>query len=124
MLHSKTQYTANRIIAIIIMMAIVLLSVSCGSIEQTTRNDSSEQKDNMTGVLEEQNDSKNKSQYGPIRVTGDLHDSMILEHGAKTQHGYYEIIQWVGDMLPEGSSKSLCYGNIVYTDYSSCKRFE
>ena len=104
------------------MMAIVLLSVSCGSIEQTTRNDSSEQKDNMTGVLEEQNDSKNKSQYGPIRVTGDLHDSMILEHGAKTQHGYYEIIQWVGDMLPEGSSKSLCYGNIVYTDYSSCKR--
>ena len=102
------------------MMAIVLLSVSCGSIEQTTRNDNPEQKENMICNPEEQTDSKNKTRYGPIRVTGDLHDSTILEHGAKTQHGYYEILQWAGDMLPDGSSKYSCYGNIVYTDYGRC----
>lgn len=62
-----------------------------------------------------------KTEYLPIRVTGDLHDSVVLEHGAKTKHGYYEVISWPPDMLPQSEGETL-YGNIVYTDYDTCRR--
>ena len=57
----------------------------------------------------------------PIRVTGDLHDSTILEYGVKTAHGYYDIIQWPSNMMPEDHGY-IWYGNLVYIDYATCQR--
>ena len=61
------------------------------------------------------------SHFLPIRVTGGLHDSMALEYSAKTAKGYYEVIIWPPDMCPD-SKKQIWCGNIVYTDYETCKR--
>lgn len=56
-----------------------------------------------------------------IRVTGDLHDGRVLEYGAKTSNGYYDIVMWPEDMMPENHGYTW-YGNIVYTDYDTCQR--
>ena len=75
----------------------------------------------MEDEAEQHGDKLSEFNCLPIRVTGCLHDGMLLEYGAKTAHGYYEIIPWDRTMLPEDHGYK-GYGNIAYTDYATCQR--
>ena len=109
MKESKTKKTCliYKIIVMITMAAICMTLVSCKSDE--------------TNVYSPQDEHNDEMEYLPIRVTGSLHDSLALEYGAKTSHGYYEIIDWPDFMLPADHGFTR-YGNIVYTDYATCQK--
>ena len=101
----------RKIVSLIVTVLMCMALVSC-------KNSAGEEPDSRT---EPQDDPVPEIQYLPIRVTGSLHDSMALEYGAKTAHGYYEIIDWPDFMLPADHGYTR-YGNIVYTDYATCQK--
>ena len=106
--HKDIKGLLRKIVSLLLTAVMCMTLVSCKDAE---RNDEAEPQDEQVPEV----------QYLPIRVTGSLHDSRILEYGAKTAHGYYEIIYWDGSMLPEDHGYK-GYGNIAYTDYATCQR--
>lgn len=99
--------TICKVISLLVALIMCMTLVSCSS---TEKHDA------------EQPDGKvPDTDYLPIRVTGSLHDGTYLEYGAKTSHGYYEIIPWDLSMYPEDHGYT-AYGNLVYTDYATCQR--
>lgn len=98
----------RKIVSLLLATVMCVTLISCKDAE---RNDEAEPQDEQGPEV----------QYLPIRVTGSLHDSLALEYGAKTAHGYYEILDWPDLMLPEDHGFTR-YGNIVYTDYDTCQK--
>ena len=95
-----------KVITLLVIIMMCMSLVSCG---------------NTDGDNEQADNTPTETSHLHIRVTGDLHDGAYLEHGAKTSHGYYEIITWPESMMPEDHGYTW-YGNVVYTDYATCQK--
>ena len=71
----------------------------------------------MSGPISE--DVEETFEYGPIRLIGKPIGAIMGEF-AKTSKGYYEILPWTPQMLPEEQRTNYKYpGNIIYTDYET-----
>jgi hypothetical protein len=112
-----------KICLTVILVFVCVFSVSCKADAAPGDNDNEPETivEPQGPPAEDPKDEEPETVYLPIRVTGDLHDSPVYERGAKTSKGYYEIMRWQEDMMPEGHGH-IYYGNILYTDYETCRR--
>ncbi len=115
-------HTANmllkKIIVVFLIIVITMSAVACGKKSEEPIDYVSETTDSQETSVDEGPDPKT---HMPIRVTGNLHNTLVVESGVKTAHGYYEILMWPEQMMPE-DHKYVRYGNILYTDYESLQQ--
>ena len=100
---------------VFLIIIITVSAVACGKGPEEPIDDVPETTEPQDTPADEEPDPRT---HMPIRVTGNLHNNLVVESGAKTARGYYEILRWPEQMMPE-NHRYVWYGNILYTDYES-----
>ena len=115
-LSYKRASTVTSVIAAILCVLVLAACIFNGKAfasqdDPEAIDDQTETADAVPGT-----DNPGTQSYGKIRRVGKP-VGMIAGSAAKTSRGYYAILPWSTDMMPEGTN--YVSGNIVYTDYAS-----